>query len=107
MSWESKVEKLLGHCTSDAAFGVSVIHTPDGGSPQALNGIWSDVYISVDPTDGAQIMSSDPNIGFRLSDFDVAPKKGDTIQKSGVNYIVRAVEPDGEGGTTLVLEREV
>lgn len=107
MSWDSKVQNLLGHCTSEAAFGAEVQHIPAVGATQLLQGIWSDVYLSVNPEDGVQVMSAQPNIGARLSDFVTAPNKGDIMVRSGQRYIIRAVEPDGEGGVTLVLEKEV
>lgn len=111
MSWDSKVQNLLGHCTSPAAFGSEIKHIPKIGQAQAFNMIWSDVYLAVNPQDGVMVQSSDPNVGARLTDFKTAPQKGDKIVRRKDNedlyYIVRAVEPDGEGGVTLVLEKEV
>lgn len=106
MGWESKVQNLLGHCTRESTFGIEVTHRPAAGGAQTLFGVWSDTYESVSPEDGIAVMSSDPNIGFRLSDLTLEPEKGDIIVKANVRYIVRAVEPDGEGGVTLVLEKE-
>lgn len=105
MSWNSRIQSLLGACTSPAAFGEDLIHSPQSGPEQTLKGIWSDTYISIEPESGIQIMGSDPNAGFRLTDFTTPPRKNDTITRGSVDYTVRAVEPDGEGGTTLVLEK--
>lgn len=100
--WEDRVHNLLGHCTK--TFGGECIHAPENFPRQTFDGIWSDVYITADPDTGIMVSSSDPNIGVRLADFDRAPKKGDTIIRRGVYYFIRALEPDGEGGATLVLE---
>lgn len=104
MAWEDRVHNLLGHCTS--TFGRDdITHAPVDWTAQAIRAIWSDTYISVDPETGVQVMSSDPNIGVRLADFNRQPKKNDTIKKGTVEYRIRAVEPDGEGGAVLVLEK--
>lgn len=105
MSWSDKVNNVLGACTSGGAFGEFVIHTPTVGAAQSIRGIWSDVYLTVEPDTGIQIMSGEPNIGARLLDFETAPKKDDIIIRRGVNYRIRVPEPDGEGGVTLVLEK--
>ena len=106
MSWDSKVHNLFGHCTSEAAFGGVVTHLPKIGPAQNLNLIWSDAYMAVNPEDGVSVMSSDPNVGGRLADLKTRPGKGDIIVRRTVRYIVRASEPDGEGGIVLVLEKE-
>lgn len=107
MGWDSKVQRLLGHATSGPFFGQPFTHRPAAGDDQPFAGVWSDAYMTADPDTGVQVMSSDPNVGVRLSDFIVAPVKNAIIIKNatGVQYRIRAVEPDGEGGATLVLEK--
>lgn len=107
MGWESKVNNLLGHCTSEAAFGTMMRHIPRVGAAQDLRGIWSDVYATTDPENGVAVMSSEPNVGFRIADLKTYPRKDDEIYRvsSKTRYIVREVSPDGEGGVTLVLEK--
>lgn len=105
MSWDSKVQNLLGHCTSEAAFGGNLTHVPIIGPAQIFKGIWSNTYLSVDPTEGIQVMSSDPNVGIRLSDFAREPRKDDKIIRGSETYFIRSIERDGEGGATLVLEK--
>jgi len=107
MSWDSKVQNLLGHCTSAAAFGGTVTHLPKIGQSQDFNGIWSETYLAVNPEDGVMVSSADPNVGVRLSDLKTQPQKGDVIVRRGIRYFVRNVERDGEGGATLILEKEV
>lgn len=101
--WEDRVHNLLGHCT--ATFGGDCIHAPENFPRQTFEGIWSEVYITADVDTGLQISTADPNIGVRLSDFNRQPKNGDTIIRKGIYYQIRALEPDGEGGATLVLEK--
>lgn len=103
MAWEDRVQNLLGHCT--ATFGGDCVHAPENFPRQVFQGIWSDVYITADPETGMMVSTSDQNIGVRLSDFDRAPKKNDLIIRRSVEYRIRALEPDGEGGATFVLEK--
>ena len=107
MSWADKVNNVLGICTSAGAFGQDLTHTTQGGASQVFKGIWSDVYLTVEPETGIQIMSSEPNIGARLKDFTNPPAKHDSFYKGEVEYRARAIEPDGEGGITIVLEKVV
>lgn len=109
MAWEDKVEGLLGACVSPSMFGSSMIHHPaaDGAESKTFNGIWSAVYLDIEPDSGIQVLADDPNVGARLSDFDVDPKKGDEIEYKGDRYTIRAPEPDGEGGIVLVLEKAI
>lgn len=103
MAWEDRAHRLLGHCT--ATFGGDCVHAPENFPRQSFTGIWSDVYVTADPDTGLQVMTSDPNIGVRLADFSRPPKKNDQIIRRDVYYFIRAIEPDGEGGATLVLEK--
>lgn len=81
------------------------MHEPVDVLAYEFYGIWSDTYLSVDPETGLQVMSSDPNVGVLLADFEPQPKKKDRIYRGETEYEIRAVEPDGEGGATLVLEK--
>lgn len=101
--WEDRVHNLLGHCT--ATFGGDCVHAPENFPRQNFEGIWSDVYITADPDTGLMVSTSEPNIGVRLADFNRPPKKGDKIIRKNIHYFIRALEPDGEGGATLVLEK--
>lgn len=108
MGWNKKVENLLGACTRTGAFGDDTMtHQPAGGTAQTFNGIWSNQYLEADPETGMTIMSDDPNVGARVSDFNFEPVKGDTITYKGQSYTVRSPEKDGEGGITLVLEKVI
>ena len=95
----------MGACTNAFKTKVPITHRPVVGDDQEFKGIWSDVYLSVEPESGLQVMSSDPNIGARLKDFVVAPKRLDVFIKDGVEYRARALEPDGEAGIVIVLEK--
>jgi len=105
MSWDKMANNLMGACTDAFKTDDSIIHRPECGEDQVIKGIWSDVYLSVEPESGIQVMSSDPNIGARLSDFDVKPRRGDMFIKAGIKYRARAPEEDGEAGVVIVLEK--
>lgn len=105
MAWEDMANNVMGACTNAFKTKVPITHRPAAGDDQEFKGIWSDVYLSAEPETGIQIMTSDPNIGARLKDFDVAPKKHDIFIKDEVQYRARALEPDGEAGVVIVLEK--
>lgn len=106
MGWEDKVNRILGHCTRGTAFGVPVIHAPINGNQQSLMGVWSNEYQVIDENQSIPVMSSNPTIGFRTIDFNNYPKIKDYIIKGDITYFVRSIEPDGEGGITLILEKK-
>ena len=107
MSWKSKRELIMGHCTSPAIFGESMVHIPEGGVAQTFNGIWSEVHLDIESATDMTILSDDPTVGAKISDFDVYPRKGDKIVFEDKTYTIRAPEKDGESGIVLILEREI
>jgi len=107
MSWENEIEDLLQSCVDDTAFGVEFTHIPLIGERQTLTGIWSNEYQEIEPSNGLMVMASTPVVDFKISDLVTYPTKKDTIEKSGVSYYVRAIEPDGQGAVALALEKVV
>lgn len=104
MDWSGKVESLLGNCVD--TFGTDAIYKPVTASQYALRGVFDKAYKSVDPqTDNAGVVSTYPAFGVRLSDMEATPAKGDQVIVGGVTYRVIRSEPDGQGGSTLVLHR--
>lgn len=109
-AWNNKVSRLLGHAFSGPFFGEEFRIEPRDTQAHGFAGAWSDTYVTADPDTGMEIMSSQPNIGVRLSDFRHPPRLRDTVYRfwgtrAATPYLVRAIEPDGEGGAVLVLEK--
>lgn len=106
MSWKDKTELLMGHCSSESGFGEILTFSPKVGESQTFMGIWSDVFTSVDPDQGIEVMSHDPNIGVRQSDFNQIPIRGDIFFRGLDRYEAREIQPDGESGIIIILEKK-
>lgn len=104
MSWKTKTDLLMRHCTSSVAFGEPLTFAPVIGVAQVINGIWSDTYLSVNPSDGIEVMSNDPNLGAKISDFLQIPVRKDIFFRGTARYEVREVQPDGESGVIIILD---
>lgn len=85
-------------------FGQSVTYTPQVGSAYSLRAIRDErhVYARVGQ---ALIDESQREIRLtvRLADCATYPAQGDTLSTDGVDYEVRDVQADGQGGAVLVL----
>ena len=101
MAVEGDSERGVFFSTDD--FGVSATYTPSGGSAATVSGILDKDFALADLGGGVGITSNDPRFICRTSDVASAAG-GDTLVASGTTYTVRAVEDDGTGVTTLVLE---
>lgn len=79
--------------------------TPAGGQPQTLDAVFDAAFVEEVPDVGGDIILSThaPMIGVRLSDLNVEPQTGDTIIRKGITYDITHIEPDGQGGTRLIL----
>lgn len=105
--WEESVDEAMRDCIE--AFGEGddqVTYTHLGGSPYTLNGIFEAESIETDPDTGAQIISNNPQVAFRLSEMQAMPENGDTVTVRGVNYKVKEPILDGQGTVTCRLWRK-
>ena len=104
MAWEDMTEGLLGACVNTFdVVGATYSHT--GGAAFAIKLVFDSAHIEVDPTTGVAISSLSPMIGIRLSDLPAAPTKSDIVTVRGIQYRVVDDQPDGQGGTSMVLKR--
>lgn len=101
MSVESAADRLAFFDTdehaADAAFA------PAAGASRTVPGIFDNEYVTVFDGQDASVESSGPAFICRTVDIPGAAH-GDTLTLSGVAYIIRGVQPDGTGITTLRLE---
>jgi hypothetical protein len=84
-------------------FGVAATYTPSGGSPVTVNGIFDNEFFEADAGGTVAVAIQQPRFQCRTSDVASAAE-GDAITINSVSYIIRVVQPDGTGVTTLVLE---
>ena len=112
MGWRDRVGRVLEACKR--TFGAEVFHTPAaGGGPHSRTGIFNDKYLAVDVQTGFMVSTSQPNLGIKLADWTPAPLQGDTLTIDAnatgdfETYKVQTIEPDGEGGATLLLDQPI
>tara|TARA_B110000438_G_scaffold206122_1_gene197798 strand:- start:359 stop:667 length:309 start_codon:yes stop_codon:yes gene_type:complete len=86
------------------AHGVSASITINGSS-STINVIFNKDYFAIDPGTGIDIESTSPIVTGASSDMTNVDN-GDTISISSVTYNIVSVEPDGQGVTQLVLEKQ-
>lgn len=86
------------------AHGVSASITINGSS-STINVIFNKDYFAIDPGTGIDIESTSPIVTGASSDMTNVDN-GDTISISSVTYNIVSVEPDSQGVTQLVLEKQ-
>lgn len=97
------VENILHHAMQ--TFATPIGFFPIGGFERAQFGIFNDRYEGIDADTGAIVVSQQPNVGIRLSDWPLSPVDGDVMMIYGDRYTVRHMEVDGEGGATVILDK--
>lgn len=98
MAVETATELAIFFETDDFA----VAATYNGGT---VNGIFDKEYLELDSGGTVAFAVNQPR--FQCATADVAnAAEGDAITISGTSYIVRVVQDDGTGVTTLVLEEQ-
>jgi hypothetical protein len=111
---------------SMAVFGKPVTVTPRKSSPNAppfaANGIWTVTQVDIVTDDGGMLSSRSLKFGINMEDFSVALKQGDWIStpanllpigywqgdfdpNGNLDFEISDVQPDGQGGSTLILKR--
>lgn len=103
IDWDSLV---IGPCVADV-FGEAVTYTYATGAPISITGVYDDQYQGLEPADGQTVTTSMPVLGVQLSQFPAPPQQGDGvfIQRTGEQYVVREVRPDGHGAAKLMLNQ--
>jgi hypothetical protein len=101
MAIEGDTERAIFFNSSD--FADAATYTPAGGSAATVNGIFDKDYSLADFGGSVGVGSNDPRFICRTSDVSGAASGGQLVVRS-VTYIIRQVEDDGTGVTTLTLE---
>ena len=88
-----------------ADFGLTATYTKSGGSVSSLRGIFDNEFYAADTGAGVAFVSAQPRFFVRSVDMPTGADYGDGISIDGANYVVRTIQPDGTGMTTLILEK--
>ena|SRR5579872_1595577 len=103
---------LLGPCVTafgEVAQGFPMpVCTPATGLEYSLDGIFDDAYRAEDENSALSVVSVQPRLGVRLSDFPagVKPEQKDIWCIRGKRYVVREVRVDGKGEAGLLFTRD-
>lgn len=76
--------------------------TPSGGSAASIQGVFSRSYLAAEAGEGPAIDDRAPAFIGRTTDL-AAAAQGDALTVSGSDYLVTAVEHNGNGTTMLRL----
>jgi hypothetical protein len=98
MAVETDIERAIFLEVDDFA----VAATYDGGT---INGIFDKEYLELDSGGTVAFAVNQPRFVCRTSDVSTAAE-GDAIVISATNYVIKVVQDDGTGMTTLVLEEQ-
>jgi hypothetical protein len=98
MAVETDTERAIFVEVDDFA----VAATYNGGT---VNGIFDKEYLELDSGGSVAFAINQPRFVCRTSDVSDAAD-GDSITISGTSYVIRVVQDDGTGMTTLVLEEQ-
>ncbi|MFM0435905.1 hypothetical protein PQQ84_05550 [Paraburkholderia strydomiana] len=106
MEWDDVVDaKIL--TPLQKTFGTAITYQPAVGASFPISGIYDKAFFGVDPTTGETIVTTQPTVGVQLSQFDgqAEPAQGDQllIIRTGEQWEVREVHPDGHGAARLML----
>ena len=99
-TWE-ELTRRQAHRLVDK-FGRWFVWTPQGGNPTNVKGILDHNYL--DDTGGIGIQTHSASL---LVDAADVPNidTGDAITDGATNYVISALEPDGEGAIDVILMR--
>jgi hypothetical protein len=89
--------------TAVGTFGEIVRYIPKNENEYSIRGIFDKLFEQVDPDTEQIVASNQPVIGFRESDLQRTPEKGDRIIIRGKTYRVIDSQEDGVAGVRLLL----
>jgi hypothetical protein len=110
MAWSDLADRVLSVTTERFDHG-GLLYAPPGADPAtavAIVGVFSGDHVAVDLDSGVPVDTTAEVVGVKLADFvaavGVGPTQGGRLVLDGVDYDVRSVQPDGQGGALLELE---
>lgn len=106
MDWQKATDQVLTIAADTFGRGRVITYVPAIGAPYGLaRGIFANAHVAVDIGSGVDNSMLAPTLGVRLSDLATKPRKGDRVTVDGVTYKIIDSQEDGEGGSTLILQK--
>lgn len=99
--WTDFAERIQN--AGQQKLGEPVTYTPHLGTPESITGIFTGAAVRVELEGDTAVESSRPVLSVHLDDLAVAPVRGGGIVVRGTSYLIREIQPDGEGDADLVL----
>jgi hypothetical protein len=105
MNWQVVTNQILDACKD--SFGEDCIHRPLSGGTETFTGIFDAETVQIDSITGMAVLSPQPRLGVKLSDFTSEPKQGDIVTLRECNWQVVSVQKDGNGGAVLSIHKKL
>jgi hypothetical protein len=109
MAWPELADAALTPAVAVFDHGDGTYTPPGGNTATAVRMIFDAEHVAVDVSAGVPVDTTVPAVGVRLQDFvDLGlahPEQGGEVAVGSLVYIVRSVQPDGDGGARLELEQ--
>lgn len=87
--------------------GIPGVWTPKGsGLPVSVRAVFRREHRVFDPETGANVATTQSSAWIRTADLPREALENDRFAIAGLEFLIAAIEPDGQGGVVLVLELE-
>ncbi len=102
MAVESEADRAV--FVDPAAFAVAAVHHSASAGAVTINGLFDHGYAVTAEAFEVGVQNRESSFTCRASDLVAAD--GDFLDIADVRYVIREIQPDGEGMTRLVLEKQ-
>jgi len=104
-SWTDLVDGILRE--TGKVFGETIRFIPSSGASFDVVAVYDTRY-TVESFDGmsTNVQTMTHRLGVRLKEFSISPEEGDRIILREEGFRVIEVQPDGQGGAVLIVQRE-
>lgn len=91
-----------------ADFGVAASWTPAGGEAVSLMGLFDNATAPRTRfAEDLPVETTEATLTVRAIDLPTGAARGDAVSLAGVDYLVKAIEPDGTGLASVSLEEDL
>ncbi len=99
------IEGDLAAVFDTAIFGTSAsLRAESGGTSYQVDGVFDAAHQAVATAGSVDVALTEPRFMASTSSLPAGVSEGWTLKVNSRSYVVRVVEPDGTGVTTLVLQ---
>jgi hypothetical protein len=85
--------------------GIPATWTRQSGPPVSLPAIFRREHRVFDPETGAPVATTQSSAWVNVADLGGEPAEDDRFSIAGLEFVIAGLEPDGQGGMLLVLQR--